>query len=60
MERIFGEDSEAFGTCVRRVMYVGNAGAVEQMGLKGPNNEDCTKMRDLVCISTALRKREGQ
>ena len=39
-EGMFGEDGETFGTCVGRVMHVGHTSAVEQMGLKGPYNED--------------------
>ena len=40
-EGIFGEDGETFGTCVGKVMHVRNTSTVEQMGLKGPYNEDC-------------------
>ena len=40
-ERILGEDGETFGTCVGRVMHVGNTSTVEQMGLKRRHNEDC-------------------
>ena len=39
-EGMFGEDGETFGTCVGRVMHVGHTSTVEQMGLKGPYNED--------------------
>ena len=41
MEGILGKNGETFGTCVGRVVNVGNTSTVEQMGLRGTDKEDC-------------------
>ena len=60
MEGILGENGETFGTCVGRVMNVGNTRTVELMDRKGTDNEDCDQIRNLVCLSVTLEKPKEQ
>ena len=55
-----GENGETFGTCIGRVMNVGNTSTVELMGLKGTDDEDCRQIRNLACLSMTLKKPKEQ